>query len=283
MDNRFPEGLIESSECNSESFLGLKYTCLYILPDSMIPLHGVQDQVASKVFERPFVCKCGKRFAQHNRNRYHTLHIGEKKFLCRGELKDVNQSTWGCRRRFARVDALGRHSRSPAGRVCIKPLLEEEAALEKVSASGSIIMVPAFESNMLVYKLPEALLLQYLTLGRIMDTPPVNRPEEMDGDILGDGSDMRILAITTTRSLVGQATRMNTAARGKNTNYTISVRGTKAHRKIDREAKRVDKPTEPPCTPKYSKRRQLKHQEWTPICIHWLWCKFISLYIAHLC
>ena len=34
---------------------------------------------------------------------------------------------WGCGRRFARADALGRHFRSEAGRVCIKPLLDEEA------------------------------------------------------------------------------------------------------------------------------------------------------------
>lgn len=35
---------------------------------------------------------------------------------------------WGCGRRFARADALGRHFRSEAGRICIKPLLDEERA-----------------------------------------------------------------------------------------------------------------------------------------------------------
>jgi hypothetical protein len=45
--------------------------------------------------------------------------------VCRGNLKDGNH--WGCGRRFARADALGRHFRSEAGRVCIRPLLEEEA------------------------------------------------------------------------------------------------------------------------------------------------------------
>lgn len=34
---------------------------------------------------------------------------------------------WGCGRRFARADALGRHFRSEAGRACIKPLLDEES------------------------------------------------------------------------------------------------------------------------------------------------------------
>lgn len=34
---------------------------------------------------------------------------------------------WGCGRKFARADALGRHFRSEAGRGCIKPLMDEEA------------------------------------------------------------------------------------------------------------------------------------------------------------
>jgi hypothetical protein len=36
--------------------------------------------------------------------------------------------SWGCGRRFSRADALGRHFRSEAGRLCIQPLIEEEAA-----------------------------------------------------------------------------------------------------------------------------------------------------------
>lgn len=69
---------------------------------------------------------CGKAFArQHDRKRHEGLHSGEKKFVCRGELSRSGQ--WGCGRRFARADALGRHFRSEAGRVCIKPLLDEES------------------------------------------------------------------------------------------------------------------------------------------------------------
>ncbi|KAJ5032449.1 uncharacterized protein L3040_009053 [Drepanopeziza brunnea f. sp. 'multigermtubi'] len=45
--------------------------------------------------------------------------------LIYGELKQGG--SWGCGRRFARADALGRHFRSEAGRICIKPLLDEEA------------------------------------------------------------------------------------------------------------------------------------------------------------
>lgn len=41
---------------------------------------------------------------------------------------------WGCGRRFARADALGRHFRSKAGRVCIKPLLDEEAVERRQKA-----------------------------------------------------------------------------------------------------------------------------------------------------
>ena len=69
---------------------------------------------------------CGKAFArQHDRKRHEGLHSGEKKFICRGDLSKGGH--WGCGRRFARADALGRHFRSEAGRVCIKPLLDEES------------------------------------------------------------------------------------------------------------------------------------------------------------
>jgi len=47
--------------------------------------------------------------------------------VCYGLLKE-SAGTWGCKRRFARADALGRHFRSEAGRACIRPLLDEEAA-----------------------------------------------------------------------------------------------------------------------------------------------------------
>ncbi|KAJ3580012.1 hypothetical protein NPX13_g551 [Xylaria arbuscula] len=76
--------------------------------------------------ERPFVCTiCGKSFArQHDRKQHEGLHSGEKVFVCRGDLSDGNP--WGCGRRFATVDALGRHFQSEAGRVCLKSLWDEE-------------------------------------------------------------------------------------------------------------------------------------------------------------
>lgn len=68
---------------------------------------------------------CGKGFArQAERKRHEWLHLGEKKFVCRGGLSSGGY--WGCGRRFARVDALGCHFWSEVGQVCIKPLLEEE-------------------------------------------------------------------------------------------------------------------------------------------------------------
>jgi hypothetical protein len=160
---------------------------------------------------------CGKAFArQHDRKRHEGLHSGEKKFVCRGNLKDGN--TWGCGRRFARADALGRHFRSEAGRVCIKLLLEEEA-LERMArnpennnAVGMVTMAmpqplpgqpimqsfnnfgaPAPDYNdpsMAMaagqpYMLPRALLAQYPTLGGIWNDLPTNVPED---DISGRSS-----------------------------------------------------------------------------------------------
>ncbi|ODQ81628.1 hypothetical protein BABINDRAFT_159895 [Babjeviella inositovora NRRL Y-12698] len=77
--------------------------------------------------ERPYVCTvCGKAFArQHDRKRHEDLHNGEKRYQCRGTLKDGTE--WGCAKKFARTDALGRHFKTEAGKECIRPLLEEAA------------------------------------------------------------------------------------------------------------------------------------------------------------
>ena len=69
---------------------------------------------------------CGKAFLrQHDRKRHEKLH-SEKQFVCTGELSSPPGARWGCGRRFASADVLGLHFQSQAGRICIKPLIDEE-------------------------------------------------------------------------------------------------------------------------------------------------------------
>lgn len=108
-----------------------------LCPSRFTRAYNLRSHLRTHTNERPFVCNvCGKAFAhQIDRKRHEGLHSGEKNFVCKGELRQGGQ--WGCGRRFARADALGRHFRSEAGRICIKPLHDEEGGnLDRIATSS---------------------------------------------------------------------------------------------------------------------------------------------------
>jgi transcription factor CRZ1 len=150
---------------------------------------------------------CGKAFArQHDRKRHEGLHSGEKKFVCKGELHSTPGIMWGCGRRFARADALGRHFRSEAGRICIKPLLDEERAdrqqkmvneqaqYQMQNPGMDVNLMPGnqqmmYPENTQQNYIPASLLAQFPELGKINWDQIQNQQDDggvSGGEIYGD-------------------------------------------------------------------------------------------------
>ena len=153
-----------------------------LCPKKFTRAYNLRSHLRTHTDDRPFVCSvCHKAFArQHDRKRHENLHSGAKKLICRGELSAKAGQTWGCGRRFARAEALGRHFRSEAGQICIKPLLDEEKAERQKQAREIGMQSLTASPYVSASNFPAALIAQYPALATIDWT--AIEPEKVDFD-----------------------------------------------------------------------------------------------------
>ncbi|KAK9449485.1 uncharacterized protein V1518DRAFT_416119 [Limtongia smithiae] len=98
-----------------------------LCPSRFTRQYNLRSHIRTHNDERPFVCEhCNAAFArQHDMRRHRNLHAGVRQYRCAGTLQDG--TPWGCGREFTRADALGRHFRSGAGRLCRQPYVDDLA------------------------------------------------------------------------------------------------------------------------------------------------------------
>lgn len=100
--------------------------------------HNLRSHVSTHTVEPPFFCQaCGIGLARRHYGKRHEClhHYTKNTFICRGKLRHC--LSWGCGRRFEDADALGRHFRTEAGRICIRPVLDWEKSKRQEESSHS--------------------------------------------------------------------------------------------------------------------------------------------------
>jgi hypothetical protein len=100
------------------------------------PTQNSPTHLRTPTYERQFECTiCEKRFVcKHDLKRHREFHFAEKKFVCKGELKLGGH--WGCGQYFPLSELLRQHIETEAGRICTKPLLDEELILMAYKLRG---------------------------------------------------------------------------------------------------------------------------------------------------